>query len=90
MDDPSALSEEWLRGVATVGVTAGASTPESLVEDLQAVLRTLGGEVAGEVGDIVETQSFALPGVLRGRAEGLLCSVVSCGSQVETVSGVSV
>ena len=70
LDDPSALSEEWLRGVATVGVTAGASTPESLVDDLLAALRTLGGEVAGEIGDIVETQSFALPGVLRGRPEG--------------------
>ena len=59
LDDPSALSEEWLRGVSTVGVTAGASTPESLVDDLLAALRTLGGEVAGEIGDIVETQSFA-------------------------------
>ena len=40
------------------------------MEHLLAALRTLGGEVEGEVGDIVETQSFALPGVLRGRAEG--------------------
>ena len=70
MDDPSVLSEEWLRGVSTVGVTAGASTPASLVEDLLAALRTLGGEVAGEVGDIVETQSFALPGVLHRQPEG--------------------
>jgi 4-hydroxy-3-methylbut-2-enyl diphosphate reductase len=34
---------EWLAGVATVGVTAGASAPESVVQEVVARLRALGG-----------------------------------------------
>jgi 4-hydroxy-3-methylbut-2-enyl diphosphate reductase len=34
----------WLAGVATVGVTAGASAPESIVQEVVARLRALGGE----------------------------------------------
>jgi len=34
---------EWLAGVATVGVTAGASAPESIVQEVVARLRALGG-----------------------------------------------
>jgi 4-hydroxy-3-methylbut-2-enyl diphosphate reductase len=34
---------EWLEGVGTVGVTAGASAPESIVQEVVARLRVLGG-----------------------------------------------
>jgi 4-hydroxy-3-methylbut-2-enyl diphosphate reductase len=37
------LREEWLAGVETVGVTAGASAPESIVQEVVARLRALGG-----------------------------------------------
>jgi 4-hydroxy-3-methylbut-2-enyl diphosphate reductase len=37
------LRAEWLAGVATVGVTAGASAPESIVQEVVARLRALGG-----------------------------------------------
>ena len=39
----SDVRAEWLSGVATVGVTAGASAPESVVQDVVARLRALGG-----------------------------------------------
>jgi len=37
------LRAEWLAGIATVGVTAGASAPESIVQEVVARLRALGG-----------------------------------------------
>jgi 4-hydroxy-3-methylbut-2-enyl diphosphate reductase len=37
------VREAWLAGVATVGVTAGASAPESIVQEVVAKLRALGG-----------------------------------------------
>ena len=39
----SEVRGEWLAGVATVGVTAGASAPESVVQEVVARLRELGG-----------------------------------------------
>jgi 4-hydroxy-3-methylbut-2-enyl diphosphate reductase len=39
----SDVRAEWLAGVATVGVTAGASAPESIVQEVVAKLRALGG-----------------------------------------------
>src|ERR1700737_3515523 len=40
--DGSELDPEWVRGAQTVGLTAGASAPEVLVEDVIAALRRLG------------------------------------------------
>lgn len=40
--DGSEVDPEWLRGVETVGITAGASAPEVLVEDVIDALRRLG------------------------------------------------
>jgi 4-hydroxy-3-methylbut-2-enyl diphosphate reductase len=40
--DGSELDPEWVRGVSVVGLTAGASAPEALVEDVIAALRRLG------------------------------------------------
>jgi 4-hydroxy-3-methylbut-2-enyl diphosphate reductase len=39
LNDVSELRPEWLQGVTSVGVTAGASTPESAVEGLLALFR---------------------------------------------------
>lgn len=38
------LSELWLEGITTVGVTAGASTPEWIIEDVIDKLEVLGGK----------------------------------------------
>jgi 4-hydroxy-3-methylbut-2-en-1-yl diphosphate reductase len=41
IDDPAAIKPEWLDGVARLGVTAGASTPETLVADVIERVRKL-------------------------------------------------
>ena len=65
VDDVSHIDESWLDGVTTVGVTSGASVPESLVADVLAWLAQRG---FGEVHDIVSAHErliFALPHELR-------------------------
>ena len=44
IEDASELRPEWVRGLSRVGVTAGASTPDELVEEVVSRLRELGGE----------------------------------------------
>jgi 4-hydroxy-3-methylbut-2-enyl diphosphate reductase len=38
---PEDLRPEWLVGVKTVGVTAGASTPDYLIEEVESAVRKL-------------------------------------------------
>ena len=65
IDDADALDAKWLEGVASVGVTAGASAPEALVQDLIGRLRTF-GKIDVEVLDgIEENVYFKLPEELR-------------------------
>lgn len=65
VDDKSELSPEWFKGVGTVLVTAGASAPEDLVQDLIVTLiEQYGGEV--EQHDVYHEQvEFGLPGTLK-------------------------
>ena len=44
IETASELEAPWLRGIKTVGVTAGASTPEWIIEDVVRKLQILGGE----------------------------------------------
>lgn len=44
IDDPAAILPAWLEGVNTLGVTAGASTPETLVADVIERVRQLDPE----------------------------------------------
>ncbi len=59
--DGSALDPAWVRGVATVGLTAGASAPEELVQGVIAALRMLGEVEVTTMAGIEEHQSFRLP-----------------------------
>ncbi|MCA6288137.1 4-hydroxy-3-methylbut-2-enyl diphosphate reductase [Phenylobacterium sp.] len=64
IDDADDLDLAWLAGARTVGVTAGASAPEDLV---QGVIHKLAGAFAvtvEEVGAARETVSFKLPRAL--------------------------
>jgi 4-hydroxy-3-methylbut-2-enyl diphosphate reductase len=65
VDDVSHIDESWFDGVTTVGVTSGASVPESLVADLIAWLAAHGFDDVEEVTSVTETLTFALPHELR-------------------------
>ena len=61
IDNSSAIREEWLIGVTTVAVTAGASAPEVLVEDVVSYLREKGFTNVEEVEVMPENVRFGLP-----------------------------
>jgi 4-hydroxy-3-methylbut-2-enyl diphosphate reductase len=65
VDGPGNLRREWFEGKSAVGVTAGASAPELLVQRVVARLREWGGEGAQEVVGREENVVFALPRELR-------------------------
>jgi 4-hydroxy-3-methylbut-2-enyl diphosphate reductase len=64
LDDASQLDWSWFEGVATVGLTAGASAPEPLVQGVIEALRTrFDVTVADDPGE-PETVTFKLPRAL--------------------------
>jgi 4-hydroxy-3-methylbut-2-enyl diphosphate reductase len=65
IDDATALDPAWLEGKKTVGVTAGASAPEALVEELVARLRELGCQSVTTLNGLVENVRFKLPPEVR-------------------------
>ena len=67
VDGPDELHREWFAGKSTVGVTAGASAPEVLVQQVVERLRSWGGQVPTELKGIEETVVFGLPKALRVR-----------------------
>ena len=65
LDDKSELRDDWFKGIDTVLVTAGASAPDDLVQD---VLNELTQRYNGHVDEselIKENVKFALPVQLR-------------------------
>ena len=65
VDGVDELDEAWLDGVATVGLTSGASVPEVLVDGVLAWLAERGFSDVEEVTAAEETLVFALPPELR-------------------------
>ena len=65
VDDADQLQAEWFQGVATVGVTAGASAPEVLVQQVVARLQAIGGGEVCELGGKEEDVIFEVPQELR-------------------------
>jgi 4-hydroxy-3-methylbut-2-enyl diphosphate reductase len=61
IEDATELDPAWLDGVSSVGLTAGASAPESLVEGVVERLRSLGASSFAEAPGQRETISFRLP-----------------------------
>jgi len=62
--DGSELNPEWLRGARTVGITAGASAPEVLVDDVIETLRRIGPVSVSVLPGLEETIEFRLPAEL--------------------------
>jgi 4-hydroxy-3-methylbut-2-enyl diphosphate reductase len=65
VDGPEELDREWLTGKTAVGVTAGASAPEVLVQQVVERLRSWGGQLPTELKGNEETVVFGLPRTLR-------------------------
>jgi len=68
VDDASDLRPEWVAGKRRVGITAGASAPEVLVEELIARLKSLGAKSVRPLEGIAENVVFTLPRGLAPRA----------------------
>ena len=65
IDGPEDMQQTWFAGKQAVGVTAGASAPEVLVQQVVERLKEWGGFTARETVGIPENVEFALPKVLR-------------------------
>jgi 4-hydroxy-3-methylbut-2-enyl diphosphate reductase len=65
VDGADDLRRDWFAGRNTVGVTAGASAPEGLVQQVVARLREWGGALPAESHGKPEHVVFALPRALR-------------------------
>ncbi|ALP42023.1 4-hydroxy-3-methylbut-2-enyl diphosphate reductase [Aeromonas schubertii] len=65
IDDAAMIEPHWLEGVARIGVTAGASAPEVLVQQVIGRLRELGGEMVAEHPGREENVVFEVPAELR-------------------------
>jgi 4-hydroxy-3-methylbut-2-enyl diphosphate reductase len=65
VEDETDLQPVWLEGVKTVGVTAGASTPEYLVRKVCDRLKEFGAGSVRELPGLAETVRFRLPEALR-------------------------
>jgi len=75
VDGPDAVDAAWLEGVATVGVTAGASAPD---QSVRAVIDGLGATEVRVVSVTSEDEYFPLPPSLR-RMLGALQAAVEAG-----------
>jgi len=65
IDDETELDPVWLRGTTRVGITAGASAPEVLVERVLAALAGLGPVQVTERAVVTESVRFRLPAEVR-------------------------
>jgi 4-hydroxy-3-methylbut-2-enyl diphosphate reductase len=61
VDTAADLKPEWVTGKMRVGLTAGASAPEVLVQEVVNQLRVLGASVAHEAEGVAETVIFPIP-----------------------------
>lgn len=68
IDDAGELQQDWITDSQRVGVTAGASAPEILVQNVVAKLKAWGGQTITEKTGIEERVVFSLPKDLRRSA----------------------
>jgi 4-hydroxy-3-methylbut-2-enyl diphosphate reductase len=61
IDDIDSIQSDWLEGIRLVGLTAGASAPEGLVQRVIRYLSEVGYPEVETVGNIREDVEFALP-----------------------------
>ena len=61
IDNAGEMQKDWFAGVDTVGVTAGASAPEVLIQEVLDTLQSWGGEKPEELSGILGNVTFSLP-----------------------------
>ncbi len=61
VDSPEELQAEWVVGKSRIGLTAGASAPEILVQQVIERIKSLGAVSVRKMDGIVETTKFPLP-----------------------------
>jgi len=68
VDDASDVNPDWFEGAMCVGITAGASAPEALVQGVVECLMDSGAEGVETLRTVEERVTFTLPEVLRSSA----------------------
>jgi 4-hydroxy-3-methylbut-2-enyl diphosphate reductase len=76
IDTARDMQKHWFDNIAVVGVTAGASAPEVLVQEVIDQLKAWGGTSAVEIQGIEEKVVFSLPRGLKKPA----ASAHACGA----------
>jgi 4-hydroxy-3-methylbut-2-enyl diphosphate reductase len=61
VDDPDEIAPEQLDGIFKLGISAGASAPESLVQSIVSKCQKLGFEMSQEMDGLKESVNFKLP-----------------------------
>jgi len=69
VDDASELQDAWFEGRSSIGVTAGASAPEDLVQGVVQRLKALGAVSVRSLDGVRETTKFPLPKGLKIEAD---------------------
>lgn len=70
VDNAAQINPAWVEGKSRIGVTAGASAPEVLVQQVIARLKQLGAASVRELDGVEENVTFPLPKGLSGRSTG--------------------
>ena len=65
IDNATEMDRSWFAGIQSVGVTAGASAPEILIQEVLQQLQDWGGDLTSELSGIEENVTFSLPKALR-------------------------
>jgi 4-hydroxy-3-methylbut-2-enyl diphosphate reductase len=65
VDDGGDIDPSWVEGIDTIGITAGASAPESLVENVIGAIAAIRPLSVTQLDGVAENIEFALPAPLR-------------------------
>lgn len=65
LDDPADIQDDWFNDVKTIGITAGASAPEELVQSIISRLKEFGADTIEELQGLEENMFFEVPKELR-------------------------
>ena len=65
IDNATEMNKSWFDNIQSVGVTAGASAPEILIQEVLQQLQDWGGDLPSELSGIEENVTFSLPKALR-------------------------